>query len=83
MRRNVKRYLAGYLLHIHRGEYDGLSLKELAYDLRKIRVTSGLPRATPDKAEGDSRKRADAAGVSPEQELKEFYLGLMTKGARA
>ena len=68
---------------IHRGEYDGLSLKELAYDLRKIRVTSGLPRATPDKAEGDSRKRADAAGVSPEQELKEFYLGLMTKGARA
>jgi hypothetical protein len=29
---------------IHRGEYDGLSLKELAYDLRKIRITSGIPR---------------------------------------
>jgi len=31
---------------IHRGEYDGLSLKELAYDLRKVRITSGIPRAT-------------------------------------
>src|SRR6266566_3076569 len=68
---------------IHRGEYDSLSLKELAYDLRKIRITSGLPIAPLDKPERDSRKRADAVGVSPEQELKEFYLELMTKKARA
>ncbi len=68
---------------IHRGEYDSLSLKELAYDLRKIRITSGLPIAPLDKPERDSRKRADAVGVSPEQELKEFYLELMTKGAQA
>jgi len=68
---------------IHRGEYDNLSLKELAYDLRKIRITSGLPTATLDKPERDPRKRADAAGASPEQELKEFYLELMTKKAQA
>jgi len=60
-----------------------LSLKELAYDLRKIRITSGLPTATLDKPERDPRKRADAAGASPEQELKEFYLELMTKKAQA
>jgi len=68
---------------IHRGEYDSLSLKELAYDLRKISITSGLPIAAPDKAERDARQRADAAGTSPEQELKEFYLELMTKKAPA
>jgi len=63
---------------IHRGEYDGLSLKELAYDLRKVRITSGIPRATLE-LERDSRRLADAMGASPEQELKQFYLGLMTK----
>jgi hypothetical protein len=68
---------------IHRGEYDNLSLKELAYDLRKIRITSGLQTATLDKPERDPRKRADAAGASPERELKEFYLELMTKKAQA
>ena len=64
---------------IHRGEYDSLSLKELAYDLRRVRITSGIPRATPIKLEQDSRRGADATGESPEQELKAFYLELMTK----
>ncbi len=64
---------------IHRGEYDSLSLKELAYDLRKIRITSGIPTATLVEAERDSRKRADATGVNPEQELKELNLESMTK----
>jgi hypothetical protein len=63
---------------IHRGEYDGLSLKELAYDLRKVRVTPGIPRATLER-ERDSGKLADAMGASPEQELKQYFLGLMTK----
>lgn len=31
---------------IHRGEYDGLSLKDLSYDLRKIRMLADLPKAT-------------------------------------
>jgi len=63
---------------IHRGEYDSLSLKELAYDLRKIRITSGIPRGTLEP-ERDSRKTADAMGASPEQELKQFFLELMTR----
>lgn len=64
---------------IHRGEYDSLTLRELAYDLRKIRITSGVPTATLVEAERDSRKRADATGVNPEQELKELNLEPMTK----
>ena len=32
---------------IHRGEYDGLSLKELAYDLRKVRFLSDGPAVAP------------------------------------
>ena len=63
---------------IHRGEYDSLSLKELVYDLRRVRITSGIPGATPE-AESNSSRRADATGESPEQELKLFYLELMTK----
>jgi group II intron reverse transcriptase/maturase len=31
---------------IHRGEYDGLSLKDLAYDLRKVRMLADLPIST-------------------------------------
>jgi group II intron reverse transcriptase/maturase len=30
---------------IHRGEYDGLSLKDLTYDLRKVRMLSDVPKA--------------------------------------
>ncbi len=67
---------------IHRGEYDSLSLKELAYDLRKIRITSGIPIATLEP-ERDSRKRAGATGASPEQELREYFLESMTREARA
>ena len=67
---------------IHRGEYDSLSLRELAYDLRKISITSGLPTAAPAQ-ERDSRKRADATGASPEQELREYFLETMTRKARA
>jgi Type II intron maturase len=68
---------------IHRGEYDSLSLKELAYDLRKVRITSGIPRATLVKLEQGSRKEADATGASPEQELREYFLETMTRKARA
>ena len=32
---------------IHRGEYDGLSLKDLAYDLRKVRFLSDGPAVAP------------------------------------
>jgi len=32
---------------IHRGEYDGLSLKDLAYDLRKVRFLADGPVVTP------------------------------------
>jgi len=32
---------------IHRGEYDGLSLKDLAYDLRKVRFLSDGPAVEP------------------------------------
>jgi hypothetical protein len=67
---------------IHRGEYDSLSLKELAYDLRKIRITSGIPVATLEP-ESDSRRRADATGASPEQELRNYFLESMTREARA
>jgi hypothetical protein len=31
---------------IHRGEYDGLSPKDLAYDLRKVRMLADIPKAT-------------------------------------
>jgi group II intron reverse transcriptase/maturase len=34
---------------VHRGEYDGISLKELAYDLRKVRIIAGIPMVTPTK----------------------------------
>jgi group II intron reverse transcriptase/maturase len=67
---------------MHRGEYDGLSLKELAYDLRKISITSGLPTAAPAQERG-SRKRADATDAGPEQELKNFFLVSMTREAQA
>jgi nicotine oxidoreductase len=67
---------------IHGREYDSLSLKELAYDLRKISITSGLPTAAPAQKR-DSRKRADATGASPEQELKDFFLVSMTRAAQA
>jgi len=68
---------------IHRGEYDSLNLKDMAFDLRKVRITSGIPRATLVKLEQDSRKRADAMGASPEQELREYFLETMTRKARA
>ena len=32
---------------IHRGEYDGLSLKDLAYDLRKVRLFADGSMVTP------------------------------------
>jgi len=31
---------------IHRGQYDGLSLKDLAYDLRKVKMLADIPTAT-------------------------------------
>jgi nicotine oxidoreductase len=68
---------------IHRGEYDSLNLKDMAYDLRKVRITSGIPRRTLVKLEQDSRKGADAMGASPEQELREYFLETMTRKARA
>lgn len=52
---------------IHRGEYDGLSLKDLAYDLRKVRMLADIPIATLVKPDY-SRKKAD----NPEQDLNEF-----------
>lgn len=56
---------------IHRGQYDGLSLKDLAYDLRKVRMLADIPIATLGKPDY-SRKKVEAKDDNPEQDLNEL-----------
>jgi hypothetical protein len=56
-------------VRIHRGEYDGLSIKDLAYDLRKVNTTVDVPMLTLVKG---SKKGNNAKDDNPEQDLKEF-----------
>jgi group II intron reverse transcriptase/maturase len=56
---------------IHRGEYDGLSLKDLAYDLRKVRMLAEIPIATLVKPD-NSKEKVVAKGDNPAQDLNEF-----------
>lgn len=59
-------------IRIHRGEYDGLSLKDLAYDLRKVRMLADVPTATLVKPDQRSRNKAEAKSNNSEQDSNEF-----------
>jgi hypothetical protein len=58
-------------MRIHRGDYDGLSLKDLAYDLRKVRMLADIPIAMLVKSDC-SKKKDDAPSDNAGQGLKEF-----------
>jgi group II intron reverse transcriptase/maturase len=59
---------------IHRGEYDGLSLKDLAYDLRKIKSLNLIQTAMPIE-QGQNPKNKEGKEEDPETVRKINSLG--------
>lgn len=62
---------------IHRGDYDGLGLKDLAYDLRKVKILAERSRPLSVQPEPGFRNSDDARDA--EQDLKRF-LGVAARG---
>jgi Type II intron maturase len=49
---------------IHRGEYDGLSLKDLAYDLRKVSILANSPVKSKPQSEREAEPLDSPIGVN-------------------